>query len=845
MHSDLRSPTPGPHRVGRWRVVGLVVLGLGALTIATLEVWAYPPSSLGGPRDLVVEELHWLRVHLLTSGPLGVVLTAVLGFLEFRRRRRSARAARVALLAAHCWVDPATKGLPKVSAVRDPVQLGVHPAAALGDLDPASEAGSEASGLGLPERVPVYVPRDLDARLDAALARALARGGLVLLRGDSTAGKSRAAYEAMRRLPGDLRLLVPHRPDSLRALLDGGIELREVVVWLNELDHWLGTDGLDVGLLRRLLGGDRRVVVLATMRSSEYAKRSPERARSEAERDLLRSQRELLDQAVDFELPRRFSDAERERAAERTWDPRIADALAHAGQYGLAEYVAAGPRLWRRWRNARAVDNPDHEQAGAAIVAAAVDCRRAGLRRPASTQLLRQLFRDPAYLDPLVARRLDSAAFDQGLAWARKPVQGTAALLVADAGGEAVFDYLLDAVEANPKAAAVPATVWECLLADLDPKDGVGVGVAAYLADKYGFAERAWRLAVADGDDDAAYPLGVLFKERGDVEEAEVWWRRAAVAGDHYAMISLGALIADRGDHDEAEEWLRRAADAGHRGAENNLGLLFKERGDLKKAERWYRRAATAGFHLAEANLGLLLKERGDLEEAEEWLRRAATAGDHDAETDLGLLLVERGDLEEAEQWLRRAATAGNHRAETSLGPLLAEQGAFKEAEVLLQRAADAGDHNAEHNLGVMFLLREELKEAEEWLRRAATACNHRAELLLGVLLRDRGDPQHEAEKWLRRAAQADDHYAAYNLGLLFEERGDLNEAERWLHRAAEGDHYRAQAKLGVLLRDRGDLKEAQEWLRRAADAGDDHARRELKQLRDRRKNAKPDGDRG
>jgi hypothetical protein len=218
---------------------------------------------------------------------------------------------------------------------------------------------------------------------------------LVLVVGDSTAGKSRSAYEAVHRLFGQRWLLVPHTRQSLRKLLDGGIELREVVIWLNDLERWLGGDGLDLGLLRRLLGdGHREVVVVATMRASEYIAHTPEREQGypDAERELRQAGREVLDQAVRVDLARRFTEPEHERARERTWDPRIADALARAGTYGLAEYIAAGPRLWQRWRDGLAVDNPPERLAGSAIVAVAVDCRRAQLTRPVPEVLLRDLY---------------------------------------------------------------------------------------------------------------------------------------------------------------------------------------------------------------------------------------------------------------------------------------------------------------------------------------------------------------------------------------------------------------------------------------------------------------------
>jgi tetratricopeptide (TPR) repeat protein/type II secretory pathway pseudopilin PulG len=611
-----------------WLLAGLMAVGLAAVAVVVLELWPHPPAWLHGPRDLVVDGLHWLRVYWLTSGALGVLvaLAALLVPLALRRvdRRRDERAraqqqasdltqqaerdaaARAALLAAHCW-------MPRVSDVQDPVTLGVHPAATLKDLAAGTAAAADAARLGLPARVPVYVPRDLDARLDAALAHALASGGLVLLRGDSTAGKSRAAYEALRRLPGELRVLVPHRRGSLRALLDGRVELEGVVVWLNDLERWLGGDGLDAGLLRRLLGrGDRRVLVLATMRASEYAKRSPDRDRDhpDLERDVLRAERELLDQAVHFELLRRFSPAERNRAAERAWDPRIADALAHAGRYGLAEYLAAGPRLWLRWRNARAVDNPDDAQAGAAIVAAALDCRRAGLTRPVPTRLLKELYRD--YLEAVVAGRLAAGAFDEGLAWAREPVQATSALVASDEDGEVVFDYLLDRLQADPEAPPVPPRVWERLLADLRPDDGVAVGVAAHTAGQHSFAEQAWHIAADAGDHDAESILGFLLKDQGRLEEAERWWRRAAEAGHHPAESNLGFLLAERGDLEEAERWWRRAAEAGHHLAEFTLWFLLAEHGDLEEAERWWRRAAERGTEEAVQALAHLRADRRD-----------------------------------------------------------------------------------------------------------------------------------------------------------------------------------------------------------------------------------------
>jgi eukaryotic-like serine/threonine-protein kinase len=283
------------------------------------------------------------------------------------------------------------------------------------------------------------------------------------------------------------------------------------VVWLNDLERWLGPDGLDLGVLRRLLGdGHRRVVVVATMRASEYAARAPEQeqGRADPERELRRAEQDVLDQAARVELERQFTRPERERAEQRAWDPRIADALAHAGAYGLAEYLAAGPRLWQRWRDGLAVDNPPERLAGAAIVAVAVDCRRAGLTRPVPVGLLRDLYL--GYLDSSVGRRLDPGAFAAGLTWATRPIQATSALLSEEEQGYVVFDYLVDRVQTDPAAPSIPEMTWTRLLRGLEPDDAVAVGRAADRQGDERHAERAWRVAAAAGDHQGETDLGLL-----------------------------------------------------------------------------------------------------------------------------------------------------------------------------------------------------------------------------------------------------------------------------------------------------------------------------------------------
>ncbi|WP_051798486.1 hypothetical protein [Catenuloplanes japonicus] len=554
-----RSPRHRGHALlrmaGRNRTVLVAVAGV-LLTIVAVR-WLVPDQDLRRAAE-------WIRQNWLSATGVTIlisVLTVIAPIYNDRRRmvadRRQAVLAedrqRVVLLRRHCRVDDAGR-LPTLAALSDPIMLGVHPAATISSPAPAP--------LDLPAAVPVYIPRDLDARLDAALAG----GGLVLLVGDSTAGKSRAGYEAMRRLPGDRHLLVPYERDSLRQLLDEGLEFRDTIVWLDDLERFLGPGGLDTALLHRIVGdGTRRVVLLATMRASESTARfaGHDGKGHPGDRNLLRAERDLLDQATRLDLPRRFSRAECDRAQERDWDPRIAEALAHSGQYGLAEYIAAAPVLWRRWQDAQAVDNPDRLRVGAAIVAAALDCRRAGLRRPVPRTLVRMVA--DIYLDRRIVARVDEQLFDEGLAWAAETVQATSALLTLQADEIEVFDYLLDTLQAESADRPVPEPLWAHLVGSLNPADAWSVGIACYWAGRLEYAEQAFQ-------------CGLRAEERGIVAQAAV---------------GLGELAFLLDQFEEARRWFGRAANV-----EATLGdagvrrTALQQRQELVESERWYRHVA-------------------------------------------------------------------------------------------------------------------------------------------------------------------------------------------------------------------------------------------------------------
>jgi hypothetical protein len=245
-------------------------------------------------------------------------------------------------------------GLPAVSAM-DSISLGVH---------------RVRRGIG-DSPLPRYVVRDVDESLDEALSTVRTTGGALLLIGDSTAGKTRTATEALRRhLPG-------HRLYTPSGVVDFQTLVREVaqtddtvdglVVWLDDLERFLAPDYVDVPSVRTLVS--HACVIIATIREEHYEKLSAGRRRDLSRPDDAVAGSRVLELFESFHVPRLWSAAEVCRAEESA-DPAIVDACEYHGQYGIAEYLAAGPELWQDWQSSFRVGG--HPRAGA-IIAAAVD----------------------------------------------------------------------------------------------------------------------------------------------------------------------------------------------------------------------------------------------------------------------------------------------------------------------------------------------------------------------------------------------------------------------------------------------------------------------------------------
>lgn len=446
--------------------------------------------------------------------------------------------------------DPAKSGLTSgdvyVCRVEhsDPFRLGLHRA-----------AGVRATG-GQVDHVPPFVERDRWTEITTALAT----GGLVLTVGDSTAGKTRLAYEAMRaRLPRRT-CVKPEGPDALAAAITVAKDARPSVLWLDDLERYLRPGGLTYADLAGLLhDGAGKVVVLATMRAREREAFSSryDAARGLAEREWARIGRDVL-QAVtsEIDLPRMWSQAEQARAEKHANDPRIADALRSADKYGLAEHMAAGPQLLRDFHDAQSAtpgagtaglrDAPRGGPRGAALVKAAIDARLAGYDRPVSLPLLRELHE--IYLLSWGGAALRPDSWDNALAWATQPQHATSSLL-EPAGDDSylAFDYLVDEVARDPAKPPIPDAVWPVLLQHAEWADVLPIAWQASFAGQLEHVESASARAFSANEYIIAAELANCLGDGGREGRAIELLETTLAAAEADPAVSAADLLTMRG----------------------------------------------------------------------------------------------------------------------------------------------------------------------------------------------------------------------------------------------------------------------------------------------------------
>ncbi|MFG3169240.1 tetratricopeptide repeat protein [Streptomyces sp. NPDC048200] len=719
---------------------------------------------------------------------------------------------------------------------RDPVSFGVHPASTWRN-----------------NQYPEYVRRDIDEDLYAVLRP----GAFVLLVGDPTSGKSRTAFEAVRnKFPEHIAF----RPEDGREFAEcvAFTHSRDKVIWLDELDRFLSRPAISTGSLDEALRSG--AILIGTMRADELDLLSPrhERRHSAEARTLVRAARGVTARAQILYIDRQWSPDEVARA-QKSQDPRVRDASRYASEYGIAEYLAAGPQLYQEWQNAW---SPGLHPRGAALVSAAVDLRRAGIQEPVTRDLIERLH--GIYLDERGGTRLRPEPFLDAIHWALEPLHATSSLLVP-VGEDTyrAFEYLAGALARDKKDRSLPDQVWASAVDEFSLEVTHSVGHRAEKAEKYGFAVKAYERLAAANISDGSFHLGYIAAKLDELEVAEFWYRKAISQGSYEAKNNLGLVLTRSGREDDASYWFLEAAQEGNIYAMRNLGNYLLAHEQLEEAEELFSTFVQRDPAAAKTMMGRLCLHQEDYRKAEEWLRQASDHGDDSAWFLLGVAQEENGDLESASSSYRHAIRAGYGEAANNLAGVLDRLGesaeaeslyrerlaqedykyaAFnlaglleksnrkEEAEELYRKSIAMGSEYAKNNLALMLQTIDRDQEADLLFREAAADGDVRAMANLSFRCRDAGNPR-EALSWINLALASGKTEFYIEMGMVQEALREPNKAMIWYRRAIDAGRYHGATALGYLYERQGKRKAAAKAYAQAARHGESHALYHLGQL--------------
>ncbi len=336
------------------------------------------------------------------------------------------------------------------------------------------------------------------------------------------------AYEAMRsRLP-DHAFIHPQGKHDLADALRLAGEHRLAVLWLDDLEAYLGIGGLTPDALSPLLSAPgKHAVVLATMRAHQRASYSTRQVIGiqNDEGSALVLAGKVLALAYEVRAERQWSKAELDRASGID-DGRIGRALKHADEFGVAQYLTAAPDLFKRWQDSRG-SAPEGQPRGVALVAAAVDARRAGYHRGIPLDVLRRLHE--FYLGENKAHmRLEP--WDEAVRWAASPLYSTSSLLMPDGEDQYIaFDYLGDAIDAAASAWELPLGVWDELISFVPAEDIMEVAWSAFYRNRPLIAETALQKAFSAGHYEAALDFASMMGQGTERADDVVAWLDRAI----------------------------------------------------------------------------------------------------------------------------------------------------------------------------------------------------------------------------------------------------------------------------------------------------------------------------
>ncbi|MFF1747852.1 hypothetical protein [Streptomyces mirabilis] len=678
--------------------------------------------------------------------------------------------------------------------------------------DPFALHVHEVIGSDLGESsLPVYVEREHDWKLRQIVAAAVdGDSAMVLLKGESSAGKTRACWEAIQAIPDDWRLW--HPLHTQEALDDLTLLVPKSVVWLDEADGYFLTRGSPLGQLlaaelRNLLRdrGRSPVLVLGTIWPENLSALKAFRDR-ESSLDTYQQTRKLFSGRalranerrgprdeptqvdVVIDVPDDFigPDLQRVRKAAKT-DTRWAEALDKAEEGRLTQYLAGGPGVARRYAEA--------PSAARALIHAAMDLRRLG-HGPVLPRLLLQASLN-GYLKGIQYDSLTEETL--GHAWeyvsdpvpcrgARPPlgrVRPPSLNLESPELAYRLSDFLDHDSRFRRQDVPVPATLWDAAVEHGDKAALIPLANAAQTKHEYLHAFRLYAAATSHGETSALYKIRDLPGRDAWIDEALPWLRRRAEDGDERAQDTAIRLMVSEGRSKEAWQWTasmpeQRVPGALRKGtrlldqaglfddgfdrirslaAQGDVEALAEEadalwqRGKTDQALRIYKSLAELGDAVALRLFVTGLLESGRTGEAVRWLKHRSEMGDTDALGAFVLVMQKLGEVGEMLHWLHLRIVAGDVAALTEAIDYFDEAGLGQEKLVWYQEAAAAGHSSAHMSVAEQLARRGRMLDALDWYRSAAIATGNKIAMRKAARILEEQGENAEAAAWFSRAS--------------------------------------------------------------------------------------------
>ena len=424
--------------------------------------------------------------------------------------------------------------------------------------------------------MPAYIRRPHDELLRAVLDPAVPASRLVVVRGGSSTGKTRAAYEAVADRLADWQLDYPLDPGALKERLEAGIPAR-TVLWLGELRQYADADGgaAVLGRLADLLQGEGHLVI-TTMWPEHWTTYTAAARAGPGAADPAGTAGRLLERLPELTGARPRRDRSRPRRGHRRPGPvhhrrpgrRGPHRRPGAGGSGRGGRRAPGrtgrsPSTWPG--SPTCCDRyagPGGDPYGQAVITAAMDATRLGHASPLPAALLQEAA--VGYLTG-PQRTKDIASWrDTALAWATEELNGAVRALQpvpppsgTGVAGYQVADYLDQHGRRTRQDQLGPASLWDALTAHAtSASDLTRLGQAARDRGLYRHAAALWTTAVTLGSTDAAGALITHLRQvsPGDTTRAAQWAASHASLDDPGPSPSCCGALREAGADDAVRD---------------------------------------------------------------------------------------------------------------------------------------------------------------------------------------------------------------------------------------------------------------------------------------------------